>query len=145
MSLPTALTRSTSLSNSVSEGKCLLIRSATLSFRSTLGTGASLCPSPEDWTTGTEDRCCRTSLRKSARPPDPARTSQGMLFLRERSTLWQISEQKRLQFLSGTIIKKSLANINSRTSSMFAPPDTSIQMTGISMLPLPGEEKHFFN
>lgn len=82
-----ALTRSTSLSVSeVSEGKCRLTRSVTLSFRSTLGP-VSLSPSPEDWTTGTEDRCSRTSLRKSARPPEPARTSQGMLFLRERSTL----------------------------------------------------------
>lgn len=93
-SWPVALTRSTSLSISeVSEGKCRLTRSATLSFRSTLGT-ASLSPSPEDWTTGIKDRCSRTSLRKSARPPEPARTSQGMLFLRERSTLWCKSKQK---------------------------------------------------
>ncbi|TNN54284.1 hypothetical protein EYF80_035512 [Liparis tanakae] len=42
-----ALTRSTSLSDSASDGKCFLTRSATLSFRSTLGP-ASASPSPDD-------------------------------------------------------------------------------------------------
>lgn len=105
---PAALTRSTSLSISeVSEGKCRLTRSATLSFKSKLGP-ASLSPSPEDWTTGTKDRCSRTSLRKSARPPEPARTSQGMLFLRERSTLWYKKESLVSSWKAGTLMRKKI-------------------------------------
>ncbi|KAF3853528.1 hypothetical protein F7725_014216 [Dissostichus mawsoni] len=55
--------------------------------QSTLGP-ASPSPSEEDWAVGAEDRFSRTSLRKSASPPEPASTSQGMEVFRERSTLW---------------------------------------------------------
>lgn len=142
----TALTRSTSLSGSVSEGKCFLTHSATRSFRSTLGP-ASLSPSPEDWTTRTDDRCSKTSLKKSARPPEPASTSHGMELFRERSTLWQKRRKRRiillfLNFYSQSHQWQSTWNSDC-TSSMLASPDTSIHRTGMSMLPLPEQIQTF--
>lgn len=137
------LTCSTSLSISDSEGKCFLTRSASLSFRSTMGP-ASTSPSLEAWTTEAEDMFSRTSQRKSAKPPEPASTSQGMEVFRERSTLWQQREWKGVLYewkgFSRHFLKSRLNwhSVNDGcTSSMVASPDTSMQRTGMLMLPLP--------
>lgn len=94
----------------MSEGKCLLTRSATLSFRSTLGP-ASPSPSLEDWAAGAEDRFSKRSLKKSARPPEPASTSQGMEVFRERSTLWQREGKEKIVCLRSKIREYTLLKL----------------------------------
>lgn len=82
------LTLSTSFSGSVSAGKCFRILSRALSRSSVMGpSGVSPSAIEEAGLRGTEDRTASSSPMKSAAGPEPARTSQGVDFLRETSNL----------------------------------------------------------
>ena len=82
------VTCSTSLSRSPCPGKWLRTISATRSLMSTLGVAP---PSPSaggEGEGGAGDTRSRTSLSRSATPPEPARISQGMEVFRDSSTRW---------------------------------------------------------
>ena len=99
------LTQSTSFSCSASAGKYLWILSWTQSRSSVLGPStASPSAGGGMGLRGTGKRLPSSSLIRSAAGPEPARTSQGVAFLRDASILWAREHTQRVSVGSQSLL-----------------------------------------